>query len=113
MQEVTAAVLGAEQTLSVVASPSWLILAWQLQCSGHFCWVLQKNPHKQGAYCLLEVFNSTAVSYVLTAQHEHVQYYCRSLFLCGMSSIKLELPFGLALYVLGLVERSVKSLLSV
>lgn len=44
-------------------------------------------------------FNSTTASCVLTAQHEHVQC-CRSLFWCGMSSIKLEWPFGLALRVL-------------
>lgn len=85
------------ETLSVVASPSWLILAQQLQCSVQAISIgcCRKTTCKQGASCLLEVFSSTAASCVLTAQHARVQC-CRLLFLCGKNSIRLGWPFGLA-----------------
>lgn len=88
------------ETLSVVASP-WLILAQQLQRSVLAMSVgcCRRTTHKQGASCLLEVFNSIAASCVLTAQHEHVQW-CRLLFLCDKNYIRLGWPFGLELDVL-------------
>lgn len=63
------------ETLSVVASPSWLILAQQLQCSVQAISIgcCRKTTCKQGASCLLEAFSSTAASCVLTAQHARVQ----------------------------------------
>lgn len=89
------------ETLSVVASPSWLILAQQLQRSVQAISVgcCRRTTHKHGVSCLLEVFNSIAASCVLTAQHEHVQW-CRLLFLCDKNYIRLGWPFGLELDVL-------------